>query len=102
MTTKVRRVVTGHDDTGKAITLIDDNAANVRVRPGTGIGATLLWVTDETPADMSGVGDAADRETVVGPPPAGSIFRIVEFPVRRFEETARLACHYFNVACADA
>ena len=80
MTTTVRRVVTGHDETGKAIVLMDGAAANVKVRPGTGIGATLLWVTDETPSDMTSHEDAADREIGVPPPRNGSIFRIVEFP----------------------
>ena len=34
MTTTVRRVVTGHDETGKAIVLMDGAAGNVNVRPG--------------------------------------------------------------------
>jgi mannose-6-phosphate isomerase-like protein (cupin superfamily) len=80
MTTTVRRVVTGHDETGKAIVLMDAAAGNVKVRPGTGIGATLLWVTDETPSDMSSHADAAEREIGVPPPINGSIFRTVEFP----------------------
>ena len=80
MTTTVRRVVTGHDETGKAIVVMDGDAANVKVRPGTGIGATLLWMTDETPSDMTSHADAAERETGVTPPLSGSIFRTVEFP----------------------
>ena len=80
MTTTVRRVVTGHDETGKAIVLMDAAAGKVKVRPGTGIGATLLWVTDETPSDMSSHADAAEREIGVPPPINGSIFRTVEFP----------------------
>ncbi len=86
MTTTVRRVVTGHDETGKAIVLIDGAAANVKVRPGTGIGATLLWMTDETPSDMTGHADAAERETGVTPPINGSIFRTVEFPPEKNAE----------------
>lgn len=80
MPTRVRRVVTGHDGSGKAIVLMDGDAANVRVRPGAGTASTLLWVTDETPADLSQQGETADREIGVPPPRAGSIFRIVEFP----------------------
>ncbi len=86
MTTTVRRVVTGHDETGKAIVLIDGDAANVKVRPGTGIGATLLWMTDETPSDMTSHADAGERETGVTPPLNGSIFRTVEFPPEKDAE----------------
>ena len=79
MPSKIRRVVTGHDRDGKAIVLMDGAAENVKVRQATGICATLLWVTDETPAKLSGT-DRADREIGVNPPLTGSIFRVVEFP----------------------
>ena len=49
----VRRVVTGHDASGKAIVLMDSDAPNQKLRQ-TGLVSTLLWVTDETPADISG------------------------------------------------
>ncbi len=86
MTTTVRRVVTAHDDAGKAIVVMDGAAGNVKVRPGTGIGATMLWMTDETPSDMTSHADAAERETGVPPPINGSIFRIVEFPPEKDAE----------------
>src|SRR5215467_7620104 len=79
MAKPVRRVVTGHDDAGKAVVLMD-GAPNARVRPESGIASTLLWVTDETPADMSGHADRAERTIGVPPPPSGSIFRVVDFP----------------------
>jgi mannose-6-phosphate isomerase-like protein (cupin superfamily) len=80
MNNPIRRVVTGHDDRGKGVVLIDGNAPNARVRPGMGVTSTLLWVTDETPADTSDRSDRADRTIGVPPPPRGSIFRIVDFP----------------------
>jgi naringenin degradation protein FdeH len=79
MTKTVRRVVTGHDRDGKAIVLNDGPAPNVRLR-SSGILSTLAWVTDETPADISGAADRADRDSGVAPPPMGSILRIVDFP----------------------
>lgn len=78
---RVRRVVTGHDASGKAIVLVDGAAPNVRVRPAQGgVVSTLLWVTDESPADVSGALDRAQRDIGVAPPRLGSVFRIVDFP----------------------
>ena len=59
---------------------MDGAAPNARLRKATRLTSTLLWVTDESPADNSGTADAADREIGVAPPPRGSIFRVVDFP----------------------
>jgi quercetin dioxygenase-like cupin family protein len=74
-----RRIVTGHRD-GKAVVLYDGDAPNRKVRPVTGLVSTLLWVTDESPAGVSGSKDRAAREIGIPPPARGSIFRVVEFP----------------------
>jgi len=79
MSLKIRRVVTGHDAKGKAVVLMDSGAGNVKFRQATGVHSALLWVTESTPADISGVADAAEREIGIAPPPTGTIFRIVEF-----------------------
>ena len=79
MPTPVRRVVTGHDAQGKAVVIMDGAAPNQKLRQA-GIVSTLLWVTDETPADISGSADRAAREIAVPPPPNGSILRVVDFP----------------------
>ena len=79
-----RRVVTGHRD-GKGTVLFDGPAPNRKLRQASGLVSTLLWVTDESPADISGTGDRAEREIGVPPPPHGSIFRVVEFPPGRRE-----------------
>jgi mannose-6-phosphate isomerase-like protein (cupin superfamily) len=80
MTQPTRRVVTGHDDQGKAVVLIDAPAPNVKVRAASGLISTLLWVSDETPADISRHTDRAERTIGVAPPSNGSILRIVDFP----------------------
>ncbi len=75
-----RRVITGHT-AGKAVILHDAPAPNVKVRPGSGLVSTLLWVTDESPAELAGSADRASREIGIPPPRNGSIFRVVDFPV---------------------
>jgi len=79
MAQQIRRIVTGHDATGKAIIALDGPAENVRVRAANGLTSTLLWAEDETPSDNSGDIDKADRDIGVAPPDGGSVFRIVEF-----------------------
>jgi mannose-6-phosphate isomerase-like protein (cupin superfamily) len=77
----VRRVVTGHDASGKAVAIIDGNAPNQKVRAAAGgITSTLLWATDESPANVSASHDRAVRESGVAPPANGTVFRIVDFP----------------------
>src|SRR5258708_25599703 len=75
----VRRVVTGHRG-DKSVVLFDSAAPNQKLRQASGLVSTLIWVTDESPADVSGSGDRAAREIGVPPPPNGSIFRVVDFP----------------------
>ena len=79
MTKAVRRVVTGHHADGRSTVVFDGAAPNVRQRKA-GNASTLLWVTDETPADVSSAKDRAAREIGVPPPRRGTIFRVAEFP----------------------
>jgi mannose-6-phosphate isomerase-like protein (cupin superfamily) len=79
MAKNVRRIVTGHGPDGRSKVLLDSAAPNVRQRQA-GNASTLLWVTDESPADLSGNADRAAREIGVPPPRRGTIFRIAEFP----------------------
>jgi naringenin degradation protein FdeH len=79
-----RRVVTGHRD-GKGTVLYDGPAPNRKLRKASGLVSTLVWATDESPADISGIADRAEREIGVAPPPLGSVFRVVEFPPDRKE-----------------
>ena len=79
-----RRVVTGHKD-GRGAVLYDGPAPNRKLRKASGLVSTLVWVTDESPADISKMADRAEREIGVAPPPLGSVFRVVEFPPGRRE-----------------
>ena len=84
----VRRVITGHDASGKAVILFDSAASNVKHRPS-GLISTLLWLTEESPARASGDADRAMREIGIPPPPLGSVFRIVDFPAGTVGEMHR-------------
>jgi len=75
----VRRLVTGHRANGQSTVLLDGAAPNVKQRRA-GNASTLLWVSDETPARVSGSEDRAAREIGVPPPRRGTIFRLAEFP----------------------
>jgi mannose-6-phosphate isomerase-like protein (cupin superfamily) len=76
----IRRIVTGHDSTGKAIVLRDGEAPNVKVREVGGIVSTLMWVLDKSPARHAETEDFGDIAIGTAPPPQGAILRIVDFP----------------------
>ena len=60
----VRRVVTGHDADGKAVILMDAPTPYVNQR-GEGNVVQLLWITNESPADLSHTRDQANQKTGV-------------------------------------
>jgi quercetin dioxygenase-like cupin family protein len=74
----IRRIVTGHDADGKAIVTMDGPAPTQNMRGG--IISTLIWGSDESPAEVWTGEDFGARENILEPPPNGSWFRIVEFP----------------------
>jgi quercetin dioxygenase-like cupin family protein len=77
MTLKVRRVITGHDNSGKAIVKIDEIVNDLKVgRPGAMVAP--IWTTEGFPVNNDGHDDAAMRQvgtTLAG----GTILRVVEF-----------------------
>lgn len=77
MALNVRRVITGHDATGKAIVRIDEVAKHAGSgRPGA--TAVNIWTTEGFPVNNDGDADAGLRH--VGTTLAnGTIFRIIEF-----------------------
>src|SRR5215470_11983888 len=83
MSKDVRRVVTTVDKNDKAIVLFDGANPHTIKRPDRPTTSRLLWVTGETPADISGPADRAALamgKLGINPPPGGTVFRIVEFP----------------------
>ena len=77
MSLKIRRVVTGHDEQGRAKVLIDEDVTNVfSQRPGAQF--SVIWSTDCLPASNDGDVDPSARKigTTID---NGSVFRIVSF-----------------------
>jgi hypothetical protein len=77
---ELRRVVTGLDETGKAVVLFDGENPHKAVRPVRNNVSRRIWVTGETPADISGRDDRGQVDIGVAPPAGGTVFRIVEYP----------------------
>jgi quercetin dioxygenase-like cupin family protein len=77
MALHVRRVVTGHDDKGRAIVKIDEVSKNVIAnRPGA--TACVVWTTESFPVDNTGDADEGLRK--VGTTlKNGTVFRVIEF-----------------------
>ena len=76
----VRRVVTTHDKTGKAVVLFDGENPHKVVRPVGDLVSRVIWRTDTAPAVMDTHTDPVPAQKGIAPPPAGSVFRIVDFP----------------------
>jgi quercetin dioxygenase-like cupin family protein len=74
---QVRRVVTGHDATGRAVVKIDEISKNLSSnRPGA--MACVVWTTESFPVDNTGDNDEALRR--VGTTlKNGTVFRVIEF-----------------------
>jgi len=76
----VRRVVTTVDKGDKAVVLFDAATPHKKVRAVAQTVSRLVWVTDQTPADLCGAADRAAVDIGIMPPAGGSAFRIVDFP----------------------
>jgi quercetin dioxygenase-like cupin family protein len=76
MALQIRRVVTGHDSSGRADVKIDEVARNlVSSRPGA--TACVVWTTEGFPVDNTGKEDAGQRKTGTTLD-NGTVFRILE------------------------
>ena len=77
MSLTVRRVVTGHDENGRAIVSIDEISKNVaQTRPGA--HATVIWTSEGFPVDNDGSADTSGRK-VGSTIDNGAVFRVVSF-----------------------
>ena len=77
MPLQLRRVVTGHDASGRAVFKIDEISKNlVSARPGS--TACVVWTTESFPVDNGGDADEGLRKTGTTLS-NGTVFRVVEF-----------------------
>lgn len=72
----IRRIITGHDDSGNAV-FVEDGACP-HVQEIMGAGTADLWQNTATPAGNSRL-DYFVGGAVLKPPVGGSVFRVVEF-----------------------
>lgn len=86
MSGKIRRVLTGHDSSGKAVIVEDGPAPVVRTDPKRpGYAMTQLWMTDAAPARVGNDPDPTSRPITLQPPENGTVVRIIEFPPASLE-----------------
>ena len=99
----VRRVVTTVDKSDKAVVLFDGANPHKKVRPHAQTVSRLMWVTDQTPADITGTADRAAVEIGIQPPRnGGSVFRIVEFPPETAEMRKLDPEHHASASLGDS
>ncbi|HEX4616730.1 MAG TPA: cupin domain-containing protein [Stellaceae bacterium] len=76
MALQIRRVVTSHDASGRAVVRIDEVAKNL-VSSRAGATACVVWTTEGFPVDNTGEDDAGLRKTGTTLD-NGTVFRILE------------------------
>ena len=86
MTFQVRRVVTGHDASGKAKVMIDETSPAVSMRQG--VSATVAWTSEGFPVNNNGDADEGTRKTGTTHT-NGTVFRIIEFAPGNAERNHR-------------
>lgn len=77
MTVEIRRVVTGHDASGRAIVLSDGRASRT-INFREGCDTALIWTSDSFPVAMADDEDMALRDV----PTAlaeGTVFRVIDY-----------------------
>ncbi len=74
----IRRVVTGHDERGRAVVTDDGPVEPVTLSLMPGFETIELWHTDTTPAMPADLGGPGIPHYF--PPPGGTVCRIVTFP----------------------
>ena len=99
----MRRVVTGHDEQGRAVVLFDGESPHAFIlEKAGGLELTEIWETRSSPADNTGSADAADHERRIEPVGGGSVFRVIEYPPDRLRLKTLDPDRFFHAMGAQA
>jgi hypothetical protein len=102
-----RRVVTGHDEAGRAVLLSDAAPTRVQVVGENGPTFYEVWNTRETPAliDRRG-GEPYEAQLTLAPPRHGTRIRVLDIPPETEATTkidaAAARAHFAQIGAADA
>jgi mannose-6-phosphate isomerase-like protein (cupin superfamily) len=102
-----RRVVTGHDQEGRAVIQADAPPERVRVIGPDGPTFYEIWNTRATPApiDRSG-GEPVEDQIMLAPPPNGTRIRVLDIPPEtaalRQMDAAAARQHFAEIGAAGA
>ena len=102
-----RRVVTGHDKSGRAIILSDAPPTRVQVVGAHGPTFYEVWNTRETPAriDRSG-GEPHESQLTLAPPRNGTRIRVLDIPPETEAtstiDAASARAHFAEIGAAEA
>jgi mannose-6-phosphate isomerase-like protein (cupin superfamily) len=76
-----RRIVTGHDETGRAVIALQGEPPVTVTTPALpGVKFYEIWNTRGMPVSIDNGADPTARPMMIKPDPAGSVIRIVDFP----------------------
>jgi quercetin dioxygenase-like cupin family protein len=92
-----RRVITGHDDDGKSIVIIDEamtsDLGHVLTPEGQpNVRLSDVWISRTVPDSNAGNGDTVEDKVTLEPPVGGVVFRTLEIPPdaeRNYDEMRR-------------
>lgn len=81
----IRRVITGHDDDGKAVVIIDEtmtpDLGHVLTPPGQpNVRLADVWLSRSVPDSNAGNADTVENSVTLEPPAGGAVFRVLELP----------------------
>lgn len=107
MTSPFRRIVTGHDDSGRAIILSDAEPTRVQSIGTRGTIFHEVWNTQETPARIDRRGaEPFEPKVLLAPPKNGTRIRVVDIRPDDDEvlkmDVAMARAHYAEVGAAEA
>jgi mannose-6-phosphate isomerase-like protein (cupin superfamily) len=102
-----RRIVTGHDEQGRAI--IQSQSPPERVKTLSGDGPTFyeIWNTRETPVRIDRAsGEPAEDGIILAPPKNGTRIRVLDIPPETAEsakiDSARARAHFAEIGAEGA